>query len=80
MDVLYELHQKRPDLIRDHHVFIDGGVRRGTDVIKALCLGARGGGARASVPFCEQRLGRGRLQTRYTKCVQLIACLQADLY
>lgn len=25
-------------------VFVDGGVRRGTDVIKALCLGARGVG------------------------------------
>ncbi|KAH9928981.1 FMN-dependent dehydrogenase-domain-containing protein [Amylocystis lapponica] len=41
MTVLYELHQRRPDLLRDHHVFIDGGVRRGTDVLKALCLGAR---------------------------------------
>ena len=30
-------------------VYVDGGVRRGTDVIKALCLGARGGGI--SRPF-----------------------------
>jgi L-lactate dehydrogenase (cytochrome) len=26
------------------HVFVDGGVRRGTDVLKALCLGASGVG------------------------------------
>lgn len=44
MTVLYELHQRRPDLIRKHEVYIDGGVRRGTDVLKALCLGARGVG------------------------------------
>lgn len=44
MTVLYELHQRRPDLIQKHEVYIDGGVRRGTDVLKALCLGARGVG------------------------------------
>lgn len=44
MMVLYEMHQKRPDLLKRHEVYIDGGVRRGTDVLKALCLGARGVG------------------------------------
>jgi len=28
----------------DIQVYIDGGCRRGTDVIKALCLGAKGVG------------------------------------
>ena len=40
MTVLYELHQRRPDLLK-HEIYIDGGVTRGTDVLKALCLGAR---------------------------------------
>ncbi|KAI0347090.1 hypothetical protein BDW22DRAFT_1425165 [Trametopsis cervina] len=44
MTVLYELRQRRPDLLQKHEVYIDGGVRRGTDVLKALCLGARGVG------------------------------------
>ncbi|KZT70521.1 hypothetical protein DAEQUDRAFT_725456 [Daedalea quercina L-15889] len=44
MTVLYELYQQRPDLLKKHEVYIDGGVRRGTDVLKALCLGARGVG------------------------------------
>ena len=44
MTVLYELYQQRPDLLRTREVYIDGGVRRGTDVLKALCLGARGVG------------------------------------
>ncbi|KAI0268354.1 FMN-dependent dehydrogenase-domain-containing protein [Gloeopeniophorella convolvens] len=41
MTVLYEMRQLRPDLLDNQHVFIDGGVTRGTDVLKALCLGAR---------------------------------------
>ncbi|KAI5124988.1 hypothetical protein M0805_007413 [Coniferiporia weirii] len=44
MTVLYELHQQRPDIIKKKEVYIDGGVTRGTDVLKALCLGARGVG------------------------------------
>jgi hypothetical protein len=28
----------------NHKVYIDGGCRRGTDVVKALCLGAKGVG------------------------------------
>ncbi|TFK55458.1 hypothetical protein OE88DRAFT_1621132 [Heliocybe sulcata] len=43
MTVLYELSQLRPDLLwrSDFEVYLDGGVSRGTDVLKALCLGAR---------------------------------------
>jgi L-lactate dehydrogenase (cytochrome) len=41
MSVLYEMRQERPDLLDKYQVFIDGGVTRGTDVLKALCLGAR---------------------------------------
>ena len=41
MAVLYEMRQVRPDLLEKYQVFIDGGVTRGTDVLKALCLGAR---------------------------------------
>jgi glutamate synthase domain-containing protein 2 len=43
MEVLRELNLARPDLIRHprFEIFLDGGITRGTDVIKALCLGAR---------------------------------------
>lgn len=44
IDVLIELQQGRPDLLRTVDVLIDGGVRRGTDVLKALALGAKGVG------------------------------------
>jgi hypothetical protein len=42
--VLEELRDERPDLVEKREVYIDGGVTRGTDVLKALCLGARGVG------------------------------------
>jgi L-lactate dehydrogenase (cytochrome) len=43
MEVLRELAERRPDLLHraDFAVLLDGGVTRGTDVLKALCLGAR---------------------------------------
>ena len=44
ISVLYEMRQMRPDLLDKHQVLIDGGITRGTDVLKALCLGARGVG------------------------------------
>jgi isopentenyl diphosphate isomerase/L-lactate dehydrogenase-like FMN-dependent dehydrogenase len=42
IDVLAELRQRRPDILDEKklEIYIDGGVRRGTDVLKALCLGA----------------------------------------
>ncbi|CAK9782748.1 L-lactate dehydrogenase [Cutaneotrichosporon oleaginosum] len=41
---LLELRRLRPDVLERCEVYVDGGVRRGTDVVKALCLGARGVG------------------------------------
>ncbi|KAK4058620.1 hypothetical protein OIO90_000064 [Microbotryomycetes sp. JL221] len=43
---LVRLRREKPELLQDSKfdVFIDGGVHRGTDVLKALCLGAKGVG------------------------------------
>jgi hypothetical protein len=43
---LLELNKFYPEVIKDKRceVYLDGGVRRGTDVVKALCLGANGVG------------------------------------
>lgn len=48
--VLLELHQNCPQVFKEMEVFIDGGVNRGTDIFKALCLGAKAVG-----------IGRGQL-------------------
>lgn len=42
IQTLYDLHRNSPECLQDEkfQVFVDGGIRRGTDVVKALCLGA----------------------------------------
>ncbi|CAE6482604.1 unnamed protein product [Rhizoctonia solani] len=57
IDILYELRQKRPDLFDKLEVYIDGGVRRGTDVLKALCLGAKGVGLGRTFLFANGTYG-----------------------
>ncbi|KAJ3917614.1 FMN-dependent dehydrogenase-domain-containing protein [Lentinula edodes] len=37
LEVLHKIHKQRPDVFEK----LEGGIRRGTDVIKAICLGAK---------------------------------------
>ncbi|GAD97197.1 hypothetical protein CNBD2850 [Paecilomyces variotii No. 5] len=41
IDVLYEMRILRPDLFEKIEVMIDGGIRCGADVVKALAMGAK---------------------------------------
>jgi L-lactate dehydrogenase (cytochrome) len=43
LKTLHDLRKHAPEVLdhKDFSVFIDGGIRRGTDVLKALCLGAK---------------------------------------
>ncbi|KAJ5661947.1 mitochondrial cytochrome b2 [Penicillium maclennaniae] len=41
---LLEMRKYCPEVFDKIEVWVDGGIRRGTDVVKALCLGARGVG------------------------------------
>ena len=38
--ILLELQRHSPEIFEALEVYVDGGIRRGTDVLKALCLGA----------------------------------------
>ncbi|CZS91971.1 related to CYB2-lactate dehydrogenase cytochrome b2 [Rhynchosporium agropyri] len=40
--VLLEIQATCPEILEKMEVFIDGGVRRGSDILKAICLGASG--------------------------------------
>ncbi|KAL2127156.1 hypothetical protein VTI74DRAFT_11245 [Chaetomium olivicolor] len=55
--VLLELQRCCPEVFERMEVYVDGGIRRGTDVFKALCLGARGVGVGRGVLY---GLGYGR--------------------
>lgn len=39
--VLLELRRDCPEVFEYMEVFVDGGIRRGSDILKAVCLGAR---------------------------------------
>ncbi|KAK4033850.1 FMN-dependent dehydrogenase-domain-containing protein [Parachaetomium inaequale] len=55
--VLLELQRCCPEVFERVEVYVDGGVGRGADVFKALCLGARGVGVGRGVLY---GLGYGR--------------------
>lgn len=38
---LLEIRRHHPEVFQHLEVFVDCGIRRGTDIIKALCLGAK---------------------------------------
>ncbi|EXJ89623.1 L-lactate dehydrogenase (cytochrome) [Capronia epimyces CBS 606.96] len=42
--VLLELHKECPEVFDHMEIFMDGGIRRGSDILKAICLGASGVG------------------------------------
>ncbi|KAI7583697.1 hypothetical protein KC343_g19955, partial [Hortaea werneckii] len=42
--VLMELRRDCPEVFDKMEVHVDGGIRRGSDILKAVCLGARGVG------------------------------------
>jgi L-lactate dehydrogenase (cytochrome) len=39
--LLLEMHKNCPEVFDIMEVYVDGGFRRGSDIIKALCLGAK---------------------------------------
>ena len=39
--LLLEMHKNCPEIFRRMEVYVDGGIRRGGDILKALCLGAK---------------------------------------
>ncbi|KAI4229361.1 MAG: hypothetical protein L6R36_000902 [Xanthoria steineri] len=38
--ILLDLHRNAPHVFEQLEVYVDGGIRRGTDILKAICLGA----------------------------------------
>jgi L-lactate dehydrogenase (cytochrome) len=39
--ILLEMHKQCPEIFDQMEIFVDGGFRRGGDILKALCLGAK---------------------------------------
>ncbi|KAJ4497502.1 FMN-dependent dehydrogenase-domain-containing protein [Lentinula lateritia] len=59
LEVLYRIRQQRPDVFDKLEVYIDGGIRRGTDVIKAICIGAKAVGLGRPFLYALSAYGEG---------------------
>ncbi|ETW87312.1 hypothetical protein HETIRDRAFT_306041 [Heterobasidion irregulare TC 32-1] len=57
IEVLYRLRLQHPGVFDELEVYIDGGIRRGTDVLKALCLGAKAVGMGRPFLYAQSAYG-----------------------
>ncbi|OAX44750.1 hypothetical protein K503DRAFT_764653 [Rhizopogon vinicolor AM-OR11-026] len=57
IELLYKIQQQRPDVFEKTEVYIDGAIRRGTDVVKALCLGAKAVGLGRTFLYAQSAYG-----------------------
>ena len=48
---LLELQKRCPEIFDRMEIYVDGGIRRGTDILKAVCLGATAVGMGRSILF-----------------------------
>lgn len=68
--ILLDLHKNAPEIFDKLEVYIDSGIRRGTDILKALCLGAKAVGMGRSflyaVNYGEEGVG-GLVDSMFAK-------------
>jgi L-lactate dehydrogenase (cytochrome) len=48
---LLELHRRCPEIFDKMEIYVDSGIRRGTDILKAIALGATAVGMGRSMLF-----------------------------
>lgn len=79
LEVLHRLHTTHPSLFSKLEVYIDGGLRRGSDVIKALCLGARAVDMGRPFLYAQSAYGSegverlvGMLEGEVVRCMRLL--------
>lgn len=72
MEVLYQLRQQRPDVFERTEVYVEGGVKRGTDILKALCLGAKAVGIGRPFLYAQSAYGEAGV-------VKIIKILEREL-
>ncbi|KAF9068094.1 FMN-dependent dehydrogenase-domain-containing protein [Rhodocollybia butyracea] len=72
LETLYRLRTQHPEVFNKMEVYIDGGIRRGTDVVKAACLGAKAVGL--GRPFLYAQSAYGETGVR-----KLISILEREI-
>lgn len=56
-DSLRAIHAEDPNLAKEIELYVDGGIRRGTDVLMAVALGAKGVGLGRSFLYAQTAYG-----------------------
>lgn len=82
IDVLYEIRKRNPSLFEKMEIYVDGGVKSGADVVKALALGAKGVGLGRAFLYANACYGQDGVEKVYESewsCmrVQLAKCLHS---
>ncbi|KAK7216452.1 hypothetical protein V2G26_004455 [Clonostachys chloroleuca] len=78
--ILLELRKRCPQIFDRVEIFVDGGIRRGTDIFKALCLGAKavGMGRHFMYAACYGEEGVSRLidimKDEFETTMKLMGC------
>jgi L-lactate dehydrogenase (cytochrome) len=70
---LLEIRKFYPELLQKCEVYVDGGVRRGADILKALALGARGCGLGRPFMYACSMGDDGVAKTIQRKCAPCVA-------
>ena len=77
METLLEIRQHYPQVLAKLEVYLDGGVWRGSDVVKALCLGAKAVGLGRPFLFALSAYGtEGVIRAIQSKCCTCLVSSQ----
>ncbi|KAL1749052.1 FMN-dependent dehydrogenase-domain-containing protein [Schizophyllum fasciatum] len=59
IEILYRLRKRHPSIFEKMEIYIDGGITRGSDVLKAVCLGATAVGLGRPYLYAQGAYGVG---------------------
>lgn len=69
-DSLRRVHEQDPELTKKLEIYVDGGARRGSDVLMALALGAKGVGFGRSFLYAQAAYGeKGTIRAVRSKSI-----------
>ncbi|KAK9424044.1 putative Mitochondrial cytochrome-like protein b2 [Seiridium unicorne] len=69
LSTLLEIRQYCPEVLEHLEIYVDGGLRDGADVLKALCLGAKGVGVGRPFYYALAAYGTAGVE----RCVEILA-------
>ncbi|WVR06147.1 hypothetical protein IAU60_003177 [Kwoniella sp. DSM 27419] len=78
LDRLRKIHEQDPSIMKQMEIYVDGGARRGTDVLMALALGAKGVGFGRPFLFAQAAYGEKGTIRAIVTAMQLMGVTKLD--